>query len=652
MSLSRQLLLIILALFLAIFAGTFTISVNNTRHFLAVQLQTHAQDTATSLGLSLSPHMQRQDLPTMERMVDAINDRGYYRSIRVESIDGLMLMERSSSVQFEGVPAWFVDLVRLETPTARAVIMSGWKQAGWVYVSSHPGYAYAELWRNTMQSFWLFMASALTALLLGLIALRHILTPLQAVEQQADAICRQEYPVQKKLPRARELRRMVEAMNRMAGKIKNSFDAQALQVERLRQQAYQDSVTALGNRRYFNDQLDHLTRSGEEFHAGGLLLISLHDFKGFNERNSYQAGDSLLKGTAEVISELAQAFPGAVEARIGGADFALLITEATKDELDQLAGRLSRSLLQLRASGLADRDEIAHIGVAAYQPDGSGDELMSRADMALRTSQSQGPNTWYRYREPDIRQAARGAGEWKDLLSRVVGDRNVQLFSQPVVAIGAPDAPELHREVLLRIPGEGGGLLPASAFMPMAEQLGFARELDKLAITKLIERLSRDVSEAGSFAINVSSNSLHDARFRDWLCEQARAYPALAERLMFEFAECAVLRDLQVARQLLGQLKAVGCRCNIDHFGRGFASFGYLCSLPLHSVKVDGAFIRNIENDPDNRFFIQELSRTLHGIDLLVIAENVETEVQRSTLLELGVDGVQGFLTGKPELFC
>jgi diguanylate cyclase (GGDEF)-like protein len=653
MSLSRQLLLIILGVFLLVFAGTFTISVNNTRHFLAQQLQTHAQDTATSLGLSLSPHMEQQDLAIIGRMVDAIYDGGYYQAIQVESIDGLMLVERSNTVQFEDIPGWFVNLVLLEPPVARAVIMSGWKQAGWVYVRSHPGYAYAELWRNTIQMFWLFLASTLTALLFGLVALRHILTPLRAVERQAEAVCRQEYPIQENLPRARELRRVVEAMNRMAAKVKQGFDEQARLVEGLRQQAFQDSVTGLGNRRYFNDQLDHLTSSAEEFQAGALLLVELYDFKGFNERHGYQVGDQLLSEAARLIREWAREHSTAVAARIGGADFAVLVGDVSADELDGLAAGLSRSLLDLASLGLADNDEVAHIGVAAYKRGDAANALLSRADMALRMSQSQGPNTWQRYSESDVAASERRAGEWKKFLNRAISEDEFRLFSQPVVAIDPAHSATLHREILLRVPDEKGDLLPAGAFMPFAERLGLAREMDRLAIGRLIRHVSRSASEPGSYALNVSSESLHDPQFRDWLCEQLAAVPApVAGQLVFEFAECAVLRDVDSARKLVGQLRERGCRCNIDHFGKGFASFSYLGSLQVQAVKVDGGYIRNIETDRDRRFFVQELTRTLHGIDIQVIAENVETDQQRMTLLELGVDGVQGFLTGRPEPFC
>ena len=238
MTLSKQLMIIILVLFLFVFLGTFFISIDNTRNFIQNQLSSHAQDTATSLGLSLSPHMANDDLPTMGRMVDAIFDRGYYKQLSVDTIAGKNIISRDNPLHIEGIPTWFIDLVPLETPRGEALIMSGWNQAGNIYVYSHPGYAYEELWKNTVATFWWFSGSACAALLLGLIALRFVLKPLRAVETQAEAICNRVYGLQENIPWTRELRRMVEAMNKMARKVKQQFIEQTALTEKLRKPSF------------------------------------------------------------------------------------------------------------------------------------------------------------------------------------------------------------------------------------------------------------------------------------------------------------------------------------------------------------------------------------------------------------------------------
>ena len=126
MTLYLQLILIIVALFAACFLISVTISTSNLRNFLGEQLESHAQDTATSLGLSLSPYMQSNDLPVMNSMVDAIFDHGYYKTIRVITVNGDTLIERSNPVTSKGVPSWFIDYIDLQLPAAEAMVMSGW----------------------------------------------------------------------------------------------------------------------------------------------------------------------------------------------------------------------------------------------------------------------------------------------------------------------------------------------------------------------------------------------------------------------------------------------------------------------------------------------------------------------------------------------
>ncbi len=643
MSMTRQLLLVITLLFVAMFAGTFTISVDNVRHFLNEQLRTHAQDTATSLGLSLSPHLAEGDMVTTARMIDAIYDSGYYHVIRLESVGGEVLIERVNDRQFEDVPGWFVDLVPLQTPLARAVVMDGWKQAGWVSVSSHPGYAYAELWRNTEQMFGLFVAATLLALLLGLLALRYVLRPLRAMERQADAICRQEYVEVTRIPRARELKRAVEAMNRMVAKIRQTFRDHVELADRLRQQAFHDSLTGLGNRRYFDDHLQRLLTTGEGANRGGLMLIELHELGDFNQRHGYEAGDRLLKSAAAILSACGDQHKELLLARIGGADFAVLAPDTTEAELEALAEELSHAMLELHADTDVDDGEAVHIGVAAWSPGDAPETVLSRADVALRQAQSSGARAWQLYREGDGDD--RGAIGWQQFLASTLRDENIVLYAQPVMPVMDGDAP-LHQEILLRIPSGNGAPLPAGLFMPMAERFGLGRAFDKLVISSLFRYIR--AGAAGTYAVNISSGALHDAAFFDWLCREIGADRAFAAQLVFEFPEFAVVSNLDMAREVTARLNALGCRCSIDHFGRGFASFSYLCSLSLHCVKVDGVYTRNIHDDADKHFFMQALTRTLHGIDIRVVAENVEDERERAAMAELGVDAVQGYLLGEP----
>jgi len=650
MTLSKQLMMIILILFLFVFLGTFFISIDNTRNFIQNQLASHAQDTATSLGLSLSPHMANNDMPTMERMVDAIFDRGYYKQLSVETINGEDLISRNNTLQIEGIPSWFIDMVPLETPRGEALIMSGWNQAGNIYVYSHPGYAYEELWQNVVATFWWFAGSACAALLMGLIALRFVLKPLRAVEKQAEAICNREYALQENIPWTRELRQMVEAMNKMARKVKQHFTEQTALTEKLRNQAFKDSLTGLGNRRYFDSQLQQRVDSPEEFGHGALFLIKIHDFAGINERHGYKVADTLLQETTSILNQSCKKYSSHFICRLNGAEFAIVISDVSNNEAEHLAENICQSMLQLESDELADENNPIHIGIAFHQHGQEISTLLSSADMALHAAQKQSKNAWVRQDHTALTDKdIRGANEWQDFLTRVINEKNIVLHYQPVtVATKTNRSQHYPHEVLLRIPSNDG-LLSAGVFMPMAERSGMVIDIDKLIIGQIIEYLTNQDKSTQSYSINLSAASISDSTFTEWLYAQMRSHPDCANRLVFELSEHGVLQNLETMQNFCNNLDKLGSAISIDHFGRGFSSFGYLRKLKVRYVKIDGGFVRDVDKNDDHQFFIHALTDTLHSIDIEVIAEAVETDDELNTLKLLHVDGIQGYLISKPK---
>jgi diguanylate cyclase (GGDEF)-like protein len=650
MTLYRQLIIVITALFTASFLVSVTISTVNLRSFLEEQFQSHAQDTATSLGLSLSPYMHSHDMAALNSMVDAIYDRGYYKTIRLTTVNGEPLIERSSPGTINGVPSWFVDHVHLRVPAAEAMVMSGWKQAATVAVVSHPGYAYQQLWKNCLDTFLVFSLTAAAASLLGIVAVYLLLKPLKRVETQAGAICQKNFAIQGKLPRTRELRRVVEAMNRLAGKVDEIFTDQASLAERLREQAYQDPVTGLGNRRYFERQFQSSLESREGSSGGALLLLELSRLKQINTASGYQAGDVLLHRIAELVQTRLADFRKYFLSRLSGAGFGIVVEDIDNRAADALAGSLSRDLLQLHTGDLVTDGNIAHIGLTMWEPGNSLSGVLAEADNALRTARNSGDNAWHRF-EPatEAPYSIPGIVQWHSYLKQAICTAGAALCAQPVLVFTGAHDKLFHKEVFLRLPDKNGNIMKAGIFMPVAEQSGLATDLDRLAIGKLLEFLSANPADSCRYAVNLTASSLHDTALVEWLYKELQADQDRNRRIDFEFPESSVLRDIKTTRTVIEKLSALGCNCGIDHFGRGFNSFGYLRSLGVQYLKIDGGYTRNIHLEPDNRFLIKALADTAHSVDIRVFAVAVESREELDAIRALNVDGAQGCLTGKPE---
>ena len=648
MTLSRQLVMLLAVLLLLVFAGTFFISVQNSRAYLEVQLQSHAQDAATSLGLSVSPHMIDDDLATVTSMVDAIFDRGYYQIIKVEDIQGGVLVSRELPVQVKDVPAWFIDYLPLETPTGEALVMAGWRQAGRILVQSHPGFAYRQLWENITETLGWFLLSALAVIGLGLVLLRVVLSPLKEIEWQADSICNREFPILKRLPRTRDLRRIVEAMNRLSAKLQTMLSEHEDLAAKLREQAHQHPVSGLANKPHFMATLNNRMESPEVCSHAVLALIQLRDLKGYNHEYGYAAGDELLCQMVTVLHDIAAGIPRHSLAHLSGGDFALLAEDYSIAEGEALGQHISDALAGLNRDKSLQPSDNGHVGIAYFNGKQNASQLLIEADKALRSAQSKGANSYSLFVSEEAgEEVVRSASEWRSFIQQALADNRVALHLQPVYS--CPEKAMLHHEVLVRLMSKDTEhLLVAGEFMPMAENLGLSSEIDKAVIGQALRLLAGQADPSFRLAINISPSSLQTEGFLDWLEKILWEHQQIAKQLVFELPEYGAVTMLGQMHELIKRISRCGSQVALDHFGRGFSSFAYLHSLKISYLKVDGSYLSQIDEDSDHRFFIQALTDIAHGLEMKVIAEAVESEAIWQSLQVLNVDGAQGYYLGRP----
>ncbi len=649
MTLYRQLIIFTLCLFFLLFTGSWLAKFESTRSFLINQLESHAQDTATSLGLSISSRDGAGDMATVEGMVNAVFDRGYYESIRLTDTNNKTVLERKLKVTIENVPQWFISLVPLKTPEATANTMSGWRRSGTVQVKSHPGYAYHTLWEDAVRMTLWFVACGILVLAGGAVGLRILLKPLSRVEQQADALCRREYEVQKKLPWTKDLRSVVEAMNRMTLKVKEMFEEQVLHTESLREWAYHDVLTGLGNRRYFESQVNAYLDIPESPKRGVLLLLQINDLSTLNLQKGLQAGDDLVKRVGELIRESFVQCESAIMSRLTGGDSAIFLPDVQPWVAESVTSTLTDRLRQVAAEGVSLTDQVGHVGVSVFDGSVTLARILSEADAALAAARQTGPNAWNIrvIGGDDAEKTPLGQFKWKELLEKALDERRIVVEAQPVVAMRDPQQ-ILHLEVFSRVVREDGEGISASLFMPFAERMKLVSTLDRLVLEK-VRQYDRRQLPAENVAVNISASSLQDLTFRQWVENFLSNLPPSSPRLIFEFAEYGAVQNLQVLRDFRTVLEKQGHGIALDHFGRSFSNLGYLQSLRPDYVKIDRAYTGELKDqENDTRFYISSLCRVAHSIDVAVIAEGVETEQQYRILQELNLDAAQGYFFKRP----
>jgi len=627
------------------FTGSFMVSLESSRTQYVNQLRSHAQDAATALALSLTPNID--DPAMVELLVSSIFDSGYYSSIRVVDLKtDQTIVERNGIPAVTNVPDWFVRLIGLEPAGGDALVSRGWEQAARVEVVSHPMFALAKLWQSALGSLgWLLVCGAVSAVL-GALLLRRQLKPLDYMVKQSHAIARREFLSLPDLPRTPELRRVVLAMNQMVEKLKALFQEQAERSEKLRTESYQDNLTGLANRRYFEMQLNARVSNPEQASSGYLLLLRVKDLAGLNQRLGGQRTDELLKAVGEQLSRECAKYPETqnLVTRIRGGEFAVLAPGLTREEALQLAQSLDSALSSLHATGATDVPAVASIGLAPFAHGDSPQAVLSLGDQALAQAEGQGEQNWACLDQSLVAEVGDDHHAWHRLLDQALNQRRFELFFQPVVA--AQDTQlVLHYKVLSRLLDEQGQTIPAGRFLPWLERFGWTARLDRLMLERVLEQMA---GHEESLALNLSSATLADPQALNKVFEILRAHSNLGARLTLEIGE-EQLPEQAVLEQLTRRLRELGFSLSLQRFGGRFSMIGNLARLGLAYLKIDGSYIRAIDQESDKRLFIEAIQRAAHSIDLPLIAERVETQGELSVIREMGLYGVQGQLFGEPK---
>lgn len=631
MSLVRQLWLAISLITATIFAGAFMVSMLSASSYLEQELQRKNMDNANSLALSMS--QQTKDEVTVELQVAALFDSGHYQSITVYAPDKSVLIQRIQERSDAKVPEWFVRLFPIQSIPGQSQISDGWKQFGTIVLISHNRFAHQALWHQAWSMLMWFTVIGLLSGLIGMLALRTIKRPLEAVVDQAKAISERRFLTIAE-PKTPELKSVVRAMNDMVGRVKNMFLDEARRLDSLQQQINFDSVTGLGNRDYFMGRTRELLSSEKSAPTGVLLLLRLTDLGELNTQLGHAETDRLLKEIGNAFKQLTENTPERLSARLKGADFALLAPSV--ENAQTLAQQLSESL----TSTTRQKDNVAldlfHIGAVPYSRGAQLGSLLTAADQALAIAENKGANTWHAEVSNHF-QIASGNDDWRELLNNALANARLKLVMYPV---NNSHGELLHQEGMVRLQAKtGGDWLSAGDFMPMAARLELTGPIDLSVVQHALIQLK---SQPAQLAINLASETIADWKFRNDLSTLLRNNHDLCTRLWFEVGEYGAIKQYEAFRDLCSSLKQLGCKVGIEHFGHHLHEVQKLSDLGLDYFKLDASLARNIDQNAGNQKLIKGLCRMAHSIGTIVIAVGVKNQQEQDTLLELGIDGLTG----------
>lgn len=630
MSLSKQLLLLISVLFLLIFSGNFAVSVNKIRDYLQVEAKAHAQDTATSLGLSLSPHLANPDNPILETMIKAIYDMGYYKEIKLTDVDGKTLVLLDNSRVFERIPQWFIELLPMETATAMSEISSGWNIAGVVYVSINPGYAYLKLYQQMRGAFYYSLAALIISVLLLFIVLRLTLQPLKKIDRLARTIASGTFAQIETLPWTTEVRNVARSMNFMSGKIEKVINNLHQKLEGLSQNLLLDELTGLYKKGSFETDMDHLFLS----HGNGYVFsIKINEFGRLAINLGNAVTDQFLKAFAEILAQSAtEQYPTVKAYRFYGSEFAMLVKDIPAAAIEPFTQALRQKLAFLGEQ--YQQPDIVHIGIAPFNPQGATEGILAAAHDACEQAKLIGINSYF------IRQnteQGKTDEEWRELVFSVIDNARYNIsYIGPVENFRSGHT--IMEEAFTEVFDEAGKPVPIGAFIAMAEKFGKIVELDQGVTRKVVEHLvSRSLIHG--VVINLSMTTVKSADFRFWLIDLLRQYALLAGQLLFSVTAYSAAKDIRLFQNFIKFVHQQGANVLLKRYEAQFISAETLKSLKVNYIRLARDLTTDIHSESDKRKLVETLKEIGELLDIWMIAENVQDQKDWAVVKEIGLLG-------------
>jgi len=430
----------------------------------------------------------------------------------------------------------------------------------------------------------------------------------------------------------------------------DDFTSMHAMAERLVYQAAHDDLTGLHNRREFENQLEtalHEVHGQNAEHV--LCYIDLDQFKIINDTCGHAAGDELLRQLSQLIKSKIRS--GDILSRLGGDEFGIILKNCQFDKALSIAQHIQDSLGNYIFTCNNRKHQVgASIGLVALDNTQlSLTDALIAADSACYIAKEQGRNRIHVFTADNAEIFKRhGEMQWFQRIREALAHGRFELLAQRIISITNKHQENNHYEILLRL-RDNGKLYSPEVFLTTAERYNLMPEIDRWVITNTFNAL-RDASirnrwreRTPLFGINLSGQSLGNEDFQGFVYDMLVKSGINPKTIIFEITETAAISNLSRAITFMKVFRDLGCRFALDDFGSGLSSFGYLTTLPVDYIKIDGKLISNIKNNPINLSIVDAINRIAHQMHLETIAEFVEDKLILERIRPLNIDYVQGF---------
>ena len=422
-------------------------------------------------------------------------------------------------------------------------------------------------------------------------------------------------------------------------------------LKKIEHQATHDALTGMLNRREFERKVKQALSLYERDTNHAFCIVDLDRFKMVNDACGHQAGDELLRRLAERMKSVMR--KGDLMARIGGDEFAIFLSNLNTEQASAVAKNLLDTIHHFRFLWGEKTFRIgASIGLVDASPEVSDyDFLYHAADSACYIAKNEGRGRVHVMSiEDSVLARKREDIDWLEKINQALNEDGFLLYAQPIVPLSLRAEGPQHKEILIRMSGDDGKVIPPMAFIPTAESYGLMQRIDRFVMQQVCDHITQNPLDHTVYAINLSGQTLSSLSAMEELMLVVESSAIGSGRLCIEVTETVAIANLENARSFMERLQWMGCYTALDDFGSGLSSFSYLKNLPLDYIKIDGTFVSNMVSDKSSVIMVDAIHSIGKKLGLMTIAEYVENAETADMLRDIGVDFAQGYYYSKPEL--
>ena len=640
MTLFKQIALMLSILLIIILATVLNLNFQSANESIQDRLYEDAKNTATSLSLSLGS--ANGDISMMSTMINANFDSGAYSFISLYDVDDVLIYERKAESEQLDIPEWFSNIIHIEAPVASANVSAGWSQVGILNVQSDVSYAYKQLYSILKSLIISFSIIAVIGLIILNLLLVAILKPLKEVQKQAEAVIRNEFIIQEKIPYTKEFRDVVLGMNNMVSKVKAMFDKGNRELQRQKELEYIDQTTKLRNRKYLIDKLPEFLKVDATSKGGVSMMISISGVIEANETIGHKKVDKIFNEIADIFREQTEDFKDAIIARINGTEFSIFIPDCESMHGLMLAETiLTSSQFVIKKYELNPEETFLSIGLYEYNYTETIGEVLSRSDNALAQAKFKEWNIHLAKAEESVEVMGKDA--WRTILLDVIKNNNFKFVSWAVV--NTKSKKTIHNVLSLNMKVDEETTYYFGQFMAPAYQVGLSNDIYENILNMML-KTPDSTFENGTYSLRLPYEYLSQGGTYDKMKALFSIYAlTLPFRLIIEIPDKLASQNSELVQDYKRLFERYQIEMGIFEFIGESKDYKYLQDLRPFYIKGEPSYFIS-----QNEQSLSALRLITDSLGISLIATGVMNMDTLEQLEAKDIHIVQGKITDMIEL--